>query len=330
MRPGLRAAAAMGAPRGRLAGQMSVPAARRRALVLCPSGSGLVAGRVAAAGFETERLVDAAALAGRLSAGPVVDVVVVDDASGRLDVASLARLVRDRTSGASGLLALTDGTDDAVGAALVAGAEDALPGDPSEVLLEARLAAVVRTVELRREASKLALEARIDPVTGLANRRALDEELARVEGRMRRYGERWCLVLVDLDQFKNLNDAWGHAAGDELLRTFGRLLVANTRVVDLAFRYGGDEFLLLLAVSAERTPEHAARRLRRALADAELAHPANDPWARVTMSAGYAVRSGTDGIRGWIEDADRALYEAKRQGRNRIVAAQPLGARYGT
>ncbi len=305
---------------------MSRPAPSRRAIVLCPSGNGLLADRVVAAGYATERVMDAATIASRLDAHWPVDLVVADDGTGGLDLVSLARTVRDQTGGATGLMAVIDPGEISIASALAAGADEAVAADASDILLHARLAAALRSVDLRRSAARLTREARVDPVTRLANRRALDEELGRVAGRMRRYGERWCLVLVDLDQFKHFNDARGHAAGDELLRMFGALLVANIRIVDLAFRYGGDEFLLLLSVSADRTAGHATRRIRRALADAEIPHPSNDPWGRVTMSAGYSVRGGDAGIGGWIEDADRALYEAKRQGRNRVVAGSSVGA----
>ena len=118
-----------------------------------------------------------------------------------------------------------------------------------------------RTDALERVVGSLRQQATRDPLTGLHNRRLLDEYLPRAMDRARKQDEPICLLMIDVDDFKLLNDTLGHAAGDELLRSFGQLIRSNLRDGDHAFRCGGDEFVIVLANATRRQGENFAKRL---------------------------------------------------------------------
>ncbi|MCZ7652869.1 MAG: diguanylate cyclase [Thermoanaerobaculia bacterium] len=181
-------------------------------------------------------------------------------------------------------------------------------------LLQSRLAEIEALQESLRE------QALRDPLTGLFNRRYLEETLERELVRAERAGEPLAAVLLDLDGFKVLNDRLGHAAGDELLRELGLLLRAKTRRSDFACRYGGDEFLVVMPGSS---PEEAAARaddLRRAFAGQYATSPRQG--IACTLSAGVAVYPGhAADLRALLAAADLALYAAKAAGRDRVAIA---------
>lgn len=160
-----------------------------------------------------------------------------------------------------------------------------------------------------------------DELTGLGNRRTFDEALRAELGRARRTGLPLGLVLLDIDRFKDLNDAHGHQAGDAVLASLGRLLRAQMRGEDRACRFGGEEFALLLPATGEAQATAVAERVRRAVA----AMPA--PAGRVTASLGVAVSAGRDDGERLVAAADERLYRAKHEGRDRVVAGamMPVG-----
>lgn len=190
--------------------------------------------------------------------------------------------------------------------------------------LEALAAIAVDELELRTLNMELSRLSRLDPLTGLANRRAFDEELLRAGARCQRTGEPLSLLLLDLDRFKSLNDTFGHQAGDEALRGFGQVLRAAARQDDLGCRYGGEEFSLILPGADAAGAVEVAERIRHGLATRAIAHPLTD---MLTVSIGVAtVQGGGININTLIADADAALYEAKRAGRAVIVAADDAQA----
>ena len=176
-----------------------------------------------------------------------------------------------------------------------------------------------QNAELERLNTLLSESARTDPLTGLGNRRRLTEDLEKLASLVGRYATTVCAAMCDLDRFKAYNDDFGHLAGDAALREVGRILSAQLRASDSLYRYGGEELLVLLPHQTADGAMIAAERLRRAVEDAGIAHPRNEPAGVVTVSIGIAVADRAEQL---LDDtllhaADQALYEAKRNGRNR-------------
>jgi len=151
--------------------------------------------------------------------------------------------------------------------------------------------------------------ARTDPLTSLANRRTLEQELVRDLARADRDGRPMSVLLVDIDNLKSVNDAHGHDAGDALLRDAGTAWSTRLRSGDLLARYGGDEFAALLPDCSLHDATLVAERLRGSASDGP------------SCSVGIALWDGRESGNELLTRADRALYEAKRRGRNRVVAA---------
>jgi diguanylate cyclase (GGDEF)-like protein len=176
-----------------------------------------------------------------------------------------------------------------------------------------------------REEAERALQtlARTDPLTGLLNRRALEQAAAALIAQARRHGDPLCLLLIDLDGFKAINDRHGHAAGDRALRTVADLVQGTLRPGDLAARWGGEEFCLLLARSGAEAGAAFDARLRAALA--ERSGPALG--FALDFSTGLSVLDDddddlvADDLQNLLQRADAALYRAKDAGRGRLVAA---------
>ncbi len=162
-----------------------------------------------------------------------------------------------------------------------------------------------------------------DALTGIPNRRALDERLDNEIERSKRYGNPFAVVMIDLDRFKGLNDRYGHVAGDAMLREVAHLLDMEKRRGDTVARYGGEEFVALLphadAAAAQAWSERARTRI------ATTAVQLGGVLLRTTASFGVATSDGrnlTDG-NAILAAADQALYQAKESGRNRVVVAPP-------
>jgi diguanylate cyclase (GGDEF)-like protein len=155
-----------------------------------------------------------------------------------------------------------------------------------------------------------------DHLTGLANRRRFERQLEREVGRMARFGHPFSLLMLDIDSFKNLNDSYGHDAGDEAIRRISRVLREGTRGIDLAARIGGEEFAVVLVETSKEGALEVAERLRAAIKALEI------PMAgHITGSFGVAeCPSDAQTSAGIVKAADVALYEAKRNGRDRVVA----------
>jgi diguanylate cyclase (GGDEF)-like protein len=159
-------------------------------------------------------------------------------------------------------------------------------------------------------------EATIDGLTGLRNRRWLDEMFGREIDRARRSGEPSALLMVDLDLFKQINDEHGHLVGDAVLCRTARVLAANLRPRDLLARYGGEEFAVLLPATSEEEAVPAADRLRAAIAESDASA---DPLPSTTVSVGVAASGAEDTLDAVVARADAALYRAKAAGRNRVA-----------
>ncbi|MGZ8304506.1 MAG: GGDEF domain-containing protein, partial [Telluria sp.] len=158
--------------------------------------------------------------------------------------------------------------------------------------------------------------ATLDELTSLANRRHMNEVLVEQERRQEAAGVHTCIVLIDLDFFKSVNDRYGHAAGDAVLRAFSTAARAELRSQDVLARWGGEEFLLLLPGTALAQAILVVERMAERVAAAPMTEVASD--LRVTFSAGLAQRLHGEPFAETITRADKALYNAKSTGRNRI------------
>ncbi len=201
--------------------------------------------------------------------------------------------------------------------AMVAGALDyfQLPVETNLLLLR-----VVQLVRSQQAFEELRAEADLDSLTGLANRRRFRTALKAEVERWRRYSVPCALLLLDIDHMKGINDRFGHPSGDLVIRHIGRVLSEVSRDNDTAARLGGEEFALLLAsINAEKAAL-AAERLRKALAEQEVADV-----GLISVSVGVAacpVHANSE--RSLYEASDSALYRAKNQGRNRVAIAPLL------
>lgn len=177
--------------------------------------------------------------------------------------------------------------------------------DKSELLLK-----------LKAQSEAFERQAREDALTGLFNRRAFDEMMAREFARARRSGTQLSLILLDIDWFKRINDTYSHAAGDEALRRVAAALRDCCREVDLCSRYGGEEFAVLCPDTGQADAEALAERLRAAVAAMDCSSFA--PGLQITISLGVAEATGLSHHERLVSRSDAALYRAKETGRNRV------------
>ncbi len=187
-----------------------------------------------------------------------------------------------------------------------------------EVLVAERTAALVQA---NRKLQQLALT---DPLTGVANRRKLDEVLEVELSRAQRHQTQLAMLLCDVDHFKGYNDRYGHAAGDECLRAVAKVLSGMfKRAGEICARYGGEEFAVVLPSENDERALERAETARQALWDLALEHKASPVAARVTLSIGVAIKqSGTpENAQQLLQRADAALYLAKKSGRNKVILA---------
>ena len=169
----------------------------------------------------------------------------------------------------------------------------------------------------------------LDPLTGVRGRRNMMDELEREKARAARTETSFGLAMCDIDQFKSVNDRFGHRIGDAVLLAVVSRLAGRLRPYDSLFRYGGEEFLIALPDSTLAMTMSIAKRLCRAVRAAPIAME-NGPAVEITASLGICMVDGSIALADAIERADRALYAAKRRGRNRVVAWHPsLGGKVG-
>ena len=180
-----------------------------------------------------------------------------------------------------------------------------------------------RLSELEKRCKKLEALIERDPLTGLYNYRFLTRVLAREMDRTRRNSTPFALIMIDMDGFKQINDTMGHEAGNCVIREAAALLVRHTRQSDLVCRYGGDEFSIILPGASLFRAVRTAERLRRMFENMSI--DACGPPVRITISAGVDIftKDHHDSPEDFIARADRFLFEAKKQGKNRVSAPKP-------
>jgi two-component system, cell cycle response regulator len=269
--------------------------------------------------------------------GSSVDVVISDWMMPGMDGDELCRRVRADTAAPYAYFILHTSLEDLkhVVQGMQAGADDYLTKPFQLDQLATRLIAADRITALHRQLASqqtelkrlnemLFQDSRHDRLTGLGNRRRMDEDLARFADLSRRYDYQLAVVLFDVDRFKQYNDTAGHAAGDEVLRSVATTLAEQCRGGDSAYRYGGEELLVAFPEQNLDNGTTAAERMRMAIEALGIPHPGLTPPGVVTVSGGVACLGPDETVASLLSRADTALYRAKRDGRNRIVGA-PVG-----
>ena len=168
---------------------------------------------------------------------------------------------------------------------------------------------------------KLSAQATIDQLTGLYNRRHFDRRLVQESAAAARYGHELSLIMIDADGFKQFNDHFGHPAGDRLLANLGRLIRSAVRRADVAFRYGGDEFAVILPQCGIKNAVNIARKMSRLVTEKQLEDTELLRSSPVTISCGVAEFSMN--AEQLLGDADKSLYAAKSKGRGQVMYARP-------
>jgi two-component system, cell cycle response regulator len=268
------------------------------------------------------------------------DVVISDWMMPGLSGLELCRNIRSYTPGnyTYFIMVTSQGGPDEILEGMAAGVDDYLVKPLDSEDLQARLVAAERLTAVHRELSDQRIElerlnheltaiARRDPLTGLGNRRALQEDLALMESRVTRYGHQYCMALLDVDHFKAYNDTYGHPAGDEVLRAVASELRAEARGGDALYRYGGEEFLCIFPEQSLATGTVAVERMRSGIERLGTAHE-KSPRGVLTISAGLAILDPHDlrSMSEVLKEADQALYRAKQLGRNRVEQSVPQAA----
>jgi two-component system, cell cycle response regulator len=263
-----------------------------------------------------------------------VEAIISDREMPGLNGVDLCRRIRGSDGGRYIYFIFLTSVNDKVGATegIRAGADDYLMKPLNRNELEARLMVASRITELYRELanqkvelerlnSQLFRQSRTDGLTQVGNRLKMREDLNILVARVAEHGESFCAVMCDVDHFKLYNDAYGHLQGDEVLKKVASTLVQGCRPNDEVYRYGGEEFLLVMPEQSIEAACVAAERHRARIE--QLAIPnIGSPGTIVTISAGVASINPSSGpsIKEWLESADGALYRAKQLGRNRVIA----------
>ncbi len=184
--------------------------------------------------------------------------------------------------------------------------------------------AMIDRAKIMEKAGRLEQLAITDPLTGLYNRRFLQDRLQEEFNRSERQDLSFCIIMADLDNFKSYNDICGHLAGDDALRKAAKLIRRSAREMDIVTRYGGEEFCLILPGTGKKESIFVGERIRRAIETESFPGESHLPLGRLTISIGISTFS-VDGVSAdeLIHAADLALYHAKALGRNRLILYEP-------
>lgn len=273
------------------------------------------------------------------------DVILLDVEMPGMSGLDVARAIRSEESQRGALdwtpiIFLTAlANDEQLARGIDAGGDDYLVKPVSEIVLSAKIAAMRRIRELRNQFLQLTKELEaanrqlhaltvLDGLTGLSNRRHLDEQFELEWRRAYRANDELSFMMIDVDHFKLYNDTYGHQQGDDCLRRVAALLGGSVRRPgDVAARYGGEEFALLLPSTPAHGAGHVALLIQKGIKALQIEHKASSVCGFVTASIGVATvrpREFAGAPKDFAEAADKALYEAKRGGRNKVVSSGNL------
>ena len=274
---------------------------------------------------------------------PEVDVIISDWMMPGLDGLAFCERVRGyegKRDGYPFFIFLTAlGDKDHLLEGMQAGADDYLSKPLDREELGARLLAAGRVTglhrqlnsqkrELERLNSELFKQARRDPLTRLGNRLRLREDLEILRARVERYGHSYSALLCDVDYFKLYNDTYGHLKGDDVLQKVAEVMMQTFRTGDTPYRYGGEEFLAILPEQTLESAAVAGERLRHAVEGLAIPHEGS-PYGIVTISCGLAELASREDktVDELLKEADTALYEAKKNGKNNVAVFDILDGR---
>ncbi len=266
------------------------------------------------------------------------DIILLDGRLPDIDGFEVAKEIRamENKKDWTAIIFLTSMTkDEDLARGIEAGGDDYLMKPISQIVLQAKVNAMRRLVEMQRslielthklnQANKdLQLLSATDGLTGLSNRRMFDELSLREWRRCERANKAFSLVMVDVDNFKLYNDNYGHQAGDECLKVVAaQMLRAAPRASDVVARYGGEEFVFVLGDTDIDGAKWVANHVRQRIADLNMPHLAT-ALRHVSVSCGVASVMPSDDVslETLLQSADHALYQAKEQGRNRVVSVE--------
>ena len=298
----------------------------------------VLTGYLASMGVENPLVAETGTQALRTFRREHPDIVLLDARLPDIDGFEVASKIRKAEQGEewTAIIFLTAmNSDEDLARGIAAGGDDYLVKPVSETVFQAKVRAMQRLVGMQRnlvevthklDAANAELQrlSTTDALTGIANRRALDDFLSREWRRCQRMEKPLSLVMLDIDYFKLFNDKYGHQAGDDCLKQVAAQIArAAPRASDLAARYGGEEFMLVLGETDLDGALWMAERVRQMIGDLKVVHYATDS-KFVAVSCGVVTVLPDDqhSIETLIESADAALYQAKRGGRDRVVAGE--------
>jgi two-component system, chemotaxis family, response regulator WspR len=272
--------------------------------------------------FDVDTAQSAEAAIARLACDPSIAVVVADfHMPGTDGITLLSKLRQERPDVVRILLSGNADVTVARDAINVCGVFKLVlkPSPAGEI--ESTITSALDRYEVEMKTQSLALE---DYLLGIGNRRALDRALARLHSLTRRHGRQYSLAMMDVDRFKDYNDTYGHLAGDRALQAIAKAIRESCRGSDEAFRYGGEEILLLLPETPAEGAQVACERIRTQVEALAIPHLI-DNREYLTISVGGASYDGNERVepRDLLERADRALYRSKATGRNRVTFWSP-------
>lgn len=184
-------------------------------------------------------------------------------------------------------------------------------------------------IELQNNLETIRKEAYTDGLTGLKNRKAFDEDLdTAIQQSSEDEETEFALLMLDIDHFKEFNDNYGHQVGDQVLRLVAKTLTDGIKGRDTAYRFGGEEFVIILPNTGDKGGTAVAEALRKSIGDKEIVNKhSQEKLGKITISIGVAAHQKDEDDESLIERADAALYTAKRSGRNRVAVAPVKNAK---